>query len=116
MKAMRYLQRNWEPSGIYDFLFSNFLDVNNSFNREFDFARQQTWRLNRRRLHNGNPATNTYGFGVAKLFRVTSRPLKMQVDNAFLSRALAGREIASNDVRGFAEQCLAFAPVPSPIA
>lgn len=25
-------------------------------------------------------------------------------------------EIAFNDVRGFAEHCLAFAPVPSPIA
>ena len=25
-------------------------------------------------------------------------------------------EIAFNDVRGFAEHCLAFAPVPSPVA
>lgn len=54
-------------------------------------------------------------FKVAKVLRMMSRPTKCKPENFSIPTYLQA-EIASNDVRGFAEHCLAFALIPSPIA
>ena len=49
------------------------------------------------------------------LFSNVEQAHRMRAEKLFRPHC-SQAEIALNDVRGFAEQCLAFAPVPSPIA
>ena len=84
-----------------------------SWMEELNLARQQTCRLHWRKSKNGTPGTTAHSF--LQSSRMKGGPDIMQAEELRYPIWLQAG-IASNDVRGFAEHCLAFAPVPSPTA